>query len=623
MRKSRGAALLRLADSAALVACGISALAVGFWSRDDLLAFLAAAMVWQLASPRLPRCVRSAVTSLALGSLASWALAGVAVRARPELAYVALAIVRAGVTAVAATVAAGIASAGISAWSGRGVRRPVSHGALALPGAALCSVLLWSGASRPPGDVLVSVDTGKAVAVTDSRFLSFTIDTSFLLGGHWWGDAVNWRQPTVGGGRAEPLSLTGADLLRLTRALSPAFLRIGGTEADRVSFGTSSRAGADGLTLTAERWAAVRSFAREAGVDLVFTLNAGPSMRSATGSWLADDFRTLLEAERDGAGSVAVWELGNEVNAHAITLGRGVTPRQYAADLRHLREVLGTSGGAASVSAFSSVFMPAIGEMPSFLAAWPGGVRPSADIIAWHYYPQQSWRCLLRYRPASPLLLDPSTFADADRHAAWMRRWRDAHAAGAALWLSETGPAQCGGEPGLSDGYGSALWWLAHLGRMAKAGQTVVVRQSLVGGAYGLLDERTFAPRPGYAASVLWKRLMGIGVLAVRREGGNDSLHVFAHCANDVPGGVSVLAVNGSAGPVSLTVDGVSGRGELWRFAATGSLTGRNALINGVPAGRVTDAGEPAPLPLKQPMTLQPFSAAFARFPDARAPACL
>ncbi|MGA2612961.1 MAG: hypothetical protein ABSG38_05870 [Spirochaetia bacterium] len=42
-------------------------------------------------------------------------------------------------------------------------------------------------------------------------------------------------------------------------------------------------------------------------------------------------------------------------------------------------------------------------------------------------------------------------------------------------------------------------------------------RQSLVGSDYGLLDQNSFAPRPDYYASFLWKRLMGNRVFKALR----------------------------------------------------------------------------------------------------------
>ncbi|HEX8950204.1 MAG TPA: glycoside hydrolase, partial [Polyangia bacterium] len=82
-------------------------------------------------------------------------------------------------------------------------------------------------------------------------------------------------------------------------------------------------------------------------------------------------------------------------------------------------------------------------------------------------------------------------------------------------YIDETGNAQCGGAPGISDAFAGSLWWLDELGRLARRGTPVVVRQSLSGADYGLLREPSLDPRPDYFASLLWRRLMGRRVLAV------------------------------------------------------------------------------------------------------------
>lgn len=63
----------------------------------------------------------------------------------------------------------------------------------------------------------------------------------------------------------------------------------------------------------------------------------------------------------------------------------------------------------------------------------------------------------------------------------------------------------------------SSIWWLDQLGLLAREVVSRVFRQSLVGSDYGLLDQNSFAPRPDYYASFLWKRLMGNRVFKALR----------------------------------------------------------------------------------------------------------
>lgn len=70
------------------------------------------------------------------------------------------------------------------------------------------------------------------------------------------------------------------------------------------------------------------------------------------------------------------------------------------------------------------------------------------------------------------------------------------------LTAGETGSAYGGGAPGLSDRYVAGFLWLDKLGMAARLGVDVVVRQSLSGGNYGLLDPE-MEPLP-VSRSALW-----------------------------------------------------------------------------------------------------------------------
>src|SRR5450432_1163625 len=82
--------------------------------------------------------------------------------------------------------------------------------------------------------------------------------------------------------------------------------------------------------------------------------------------------------------------------------------------------------------------------------------------------------------------------------------------------------------------------YLDQLGRLAKAGVQVVMHNTLAASDYGLLDQRTLAPRPNYWGALLWRQLMGTTVL----ESGvpiQPGLHVYAHCRREAPDGVTLL----------------------------------------------------------------------------------
>jgi heparanase 1 len=143
--------------------------------------------------------------------------------------------------------------------------------------------------------------------------------------------------------------------------------------------------------------------------------------------------------------------------------------------------------------------------------------------------------------------LNPAHLDEVTRWAGRVEALRDRFAPQAEVWLGETGNAQCGGEPEISDRFEGGLWWLDQLGALALRGQPVVVRQTLAGSNYGLIDDETLSPTPDYFNTLLWKRLMGKRVLEVNRSAHNPYLRLYAHCtpsSDGKAGNVSLLALN-------------------------------------------------------------------------------
>jgi heparanase 1 len=444
----------------------------------------------------------------------------------------------------------------------------------------------------------VALDLERPVAEVAAQYLSFAVDTSQAVGGKWWdpgAEAVEWSSGTL---RAPVLNFSRPRLDLLAGALAPAYLRIGGSEADRVYY--DLRAGADTpaaipegyeSVLTRGQWDAIHAFAVRNGLDVVCTLNAGPGARDRAGCWTGENATELLTYTAARGFGVAVWELGNEVSTFYAVHGPAaqVTVEQYARDLKVARRLVDRYTPGARLAGQGSAFWPVLGEPLGLLFGYlPGYLERAGDVVdlvSWHYYPQQSRRGPLASRRAYPSrLLDPDNLDEAAYWADRVTAWRNRYAPGAPVWMGETGNAQYGGEPGLSDAYLGGLWWLDQLGLLARHGHQVVIRQSLTGMNYGLLDEDTLDPRPDYWNSLLWKRLMGRRVYAARAEGEEaDRLRVYAHAAVGVEvGSVAVLAVNlDPQRDAVLSFPDLAGRAcEVYAVTAP-DILGRTVLLNG------------------------------------------
>ena len=165
-----------------------------------------------------------------------------------------------------------------------------------------------------------------------------------------------------------------------------------------------------------------------------------------------------------------------------------------------------------------------------------------------------------------------------DLTLAFYRSLREKFEPGKPIWLTETAEAACGGNRWDST-FLDTFRYLDQLGRLAKAGVQIVMHNTLAASDYGLLDERTLAPRPNYWSALLWRLLMGRVVLdpGVPVPAG---LHVYAHCQRGRAGGVSLLIMNVDRNaPRVMTLPRTSERYTL----DAASLQDTTVRLNGLP----------------------------------------
>ena len=478
-----------------------------------------------------------------------------------------------------------------------------------------------SGApSYPVRTATPVVAPGAAVATVDERFLAVAVDSAQVVG------APFWAPPDAGAISGQiagpPYDFTRPKLRALAAALAPTYLRIGGTTADDVYYDTSDTPVTTPpqpyqYVMTRAQWDAVNDFASATGMRVLFTINAGPGPRDASLAWTPDNARTLLQYTAGKGYPVALWELGNEVNAFPFAHGLSfkISPQQLASDVAVARSLVAATTPGVPLGAPSSAYWPALGEVIPFYPAFMDAGGGSIDVVTWHYYPMQSDRCPVATRRADAgLMFDPATLDEIDTWAAETEMGGQ----GKPVWLGESGNAQCGGEPGLSDTFTAGFWWLDELGRVARRGEQVVVRQTLSGSDYGLIDDATLAPRPDYWTSVLWRTLMGTRVLDAT-SGGDPLLRLYAHCAragapNQAGGAVALAVVNlDRETGVELALDALGGDGADV-YVLTGDLTSTSVALNGTTLVEGTDGSLP---PLAPAHVARDDAALRVRFPPA------
>jgi heparanase 1 len=421
-------------------------------------------------------------------------------------------------------------------------------------------VSFTGGSSTNTVSITAYIDTSKPVKKVLPEYLSFTLDTSQLVGGKWWNPEADKVETGSGTKHAPVFDFNREKLDILVSALTPAYLRIGGSEADKVYYDLSDdREYVDQKdvpkgyhqTMTRKQWDNLNAFVKRNNLKFAFTLNSGPSARTESKKWNPINAEALMKYSRDKNYQIDVFELGNEHNLfwYIYGLSNVIRTGQYREDIKQLKELTNKYYPNAYIGSQGSAIWPVLGELlGAFFGFYKGMIEKSGkdmDVIAWHYYPQQSRRGPFASRKAHPArLLDPQNLNEAAYWAKVITELRDKHTPGKGIWLGETGNAQFGGEPGVSDAYIAGLWWLDQLGLLAVNGVEAVFRQTLAGMNYGMMDPDTLELNPDYWNSVLWKKLMGTDVYAVSiKNDKNSKIRIYAHGSVNGPG-ITVLIIN-------------------------------------------------------------------------------
>jgi len=520
----------------------------------------------------------------------------------------------------------------------------------AIVGAALVSAGLAAQGGAPPAVPAVTPSTMARVGTVDLRFQSYNVEMVEVTGGRFWapyGPALDailakaaadpagppaFRNPDIYAMRP-PVDLASPRLRALAAALGPAYVRVSGTWANSTWFADSDTppaappAGFGGV-LTRQQWKGVIDFARAVDGAIVTSFATSAGSRGADGVWTPGHAQRWLAFTKEAGGRIAAAEFMNEPNVTALGgAPAGYDAAAYARDFKAFRASVKSAApdmlivGPGSVNesdAPAGAGLPGLEMIASrdmLKAAGPG-----LDAVSYHHYGAVSKRCAPMMQTSAAEALTDGWLSRTDTTFAFYKRLRDEFEPGKPLWLTETADAACGGNPWGST-FLDTFRYLDQMGRLAKQGLSVVMHNTLVASAYGLLDEDTFAPKPNYWGALLWRRVMGATVLdaGVPAETG---LRVYAHCQRNAPGGVALLVINTSTTATRmLQVPAAGGRYTL--SAAT--LQSPTVQLNGQPL--VLGAGDELPGLVGAPvgagrLRVAPATITFVELPAAGNPAC-
>lgn len=421
--------------------------------------------------------------------------------------------------------------------------------------------------------------------ILSDKFLSFSLDTLELK-----------RKL-----RCFPLSSTKINTL--VRALAPAYFRVGGTPQDFLIFSETSdeeisgqnnnNVGSDtssdnngGCTPFFENWSQMKpfrytirefdelfDFAARNEIKLIFGLNA--LSRTANGDFAINNVAKKLLSKY---GDSVDWEIGNEPNRFNKYGKKAIVkPKQLARDQLKLRKLLSTVTGEAKIYGpdISKPSLRSLKYLKRFLAA-----DPQVDAVTYHLYDMHQADASLED------FFNPIYLSKLEEEMSWIEkivRNTNSISSRTEIWVGETGSASGGGAPGLSDKFVSGFNYIGKIGLASEFCHKVLIRQSLYGGYYGMLDPLTHDPLPDFWITALFKRLARSIVLDSVISIKDSFLRTHVYCSKTSTEDVIVMFSNfRERTDYDFQVRGYEGNiVELFLFTSPSGLQSSDIYLNG------------------------------------------
>ena len=377
--------------------------------------------------------------------------------------------------------------------------------------------------------------TSDIMNVMPNHFVSFAIDLAQIAGGKWWEGSSDFSMGR-GGKNSNKLNFKREKLVALTSSLSPSIIRAGGSEADSIYYGLDEDESIPKgfqTILSKRTWDDFYEFTRTTGNIPLFTLNIGPGYRK-NNQLSYVHFHKFFSYLRAHQHDMKYFELGNELNAFFLNYGLSgqVSAKQYAGEYLKVKKILKSYFPKSKLLGPANAFWPFLGEVFSSFSTSSKDIvkylKNHLDILSWHFYPTQSHRCPVNVNRASEYsMTHPTTVGAIDKVSDEVKEMtkRD----GIESWLGETGPAQCGGEPSVSTSFSSSLWWIDFIGKISQTNNKVMIRQTLIGSDYGIVDNETLNVRHDFLSTYLFKSLRAS--YSLNLVGDRD--HVYSYCSKD------------------------------------------------------------------------------------------
>ncbi|KAF5285296.1 hypothetical protein FQA39_LY04395 [Lamprigera yunnana] len=412
--------------------------------------------------------------------------------------------------------------------------------------------------------------------VTNEKFLSVALDSSQIAKGF------------------KNFNLTDTKLVKLLKPLSPGYLRIGGTMADRLWFVPDNKItyqnenliqsydeeceycslyDRPNFTMTAKEWVQLNQLAQKSNFTILFDLNC--LIRYPNGTWNSTNAEELISFSNE-LGYNIIWQLGNEPNAFKHIFNYEVKATQLAGDFQQLRNILNKYPMyRKSLLVGPDTTRPIANRIESmiYLQDFLTVGQQTVDAVTWHQYYFNGRTATIHD------FLDLTIFNMLEVQIYMIKDiLTTARAQMKPIWLGETSSAYGGGVPNCSNSFVSTFIWLDKLGVAARNGLDVVVRQSFFGGNYSLVS-KNLDPLPDWWISVLYKMLVGRKVIPCYLPS-SEMVRLYCHC-NLNPSSIVVYGFNLNNEVARVELGGYRQKVLEFSLTADGSLQSKHILLNG------------------------------------------
>lgn len=367
-------------------------------------------------------------------------------------------------------------------------------------------LFICGGAVLASADVTsLTIDTSRIIASTRDEYVSYNLDST------------DNRQFFT-------RNLDNPQLASFAKGLSPAYMRIGGTGAKflyyQVGDDVNKTRGSihwgkqtwKPAYLTEKLWGSVVGLARKAGAKIAFNMDEAVFLEDG-----GENLRSLLKYSIKKGYDISLIETSNE---------QGAPSSKFFEDLwKLLKELYPNSAARPGISG------PQDASPNTMDPTRANAAKANVPLFAVNYHDYNDAHKYLFCKG----ILEPFVRPNSSLFYS--------HVAGAETWIGEAAACGRGGVQGKSDTYASSLWYWQYLGRLAQLNHRVFLRQSLVGGYYGLLRDRfsdktlsgdALVANVDYFAAVMFHKFMGNQVFLTKTA--DLKVQVYAHCARSTDG---------------------------------------------------------------------------------------